>query len=85
MNEPLRGHLDNHFKSPHNTNKFVTNKSVDGYWKNMSDTLKQAYGNWVEGDRFWDRKDDIKLMIQYLDESAHILLTAQRRMGKTSL
>jgi hypothetical protein len=45
----------------------------------------QAYGNWVEGDRFWDREKDIELLIKRLDEGAHILLAAQRRMGKTSL
>ena len=47
--------------------------------------LKQAHGNWVEGDRFWDRESDIELLIGKLDEGAHILLMAQRRMGKTSL
>ena len=51
----------------------------------MQKKLIQAYGNWVEGDRFWDRKNDIELLINKLDEGAHILLVAQRRMGKTSL
>lgn len=47
--------------------------------------LVQAYGNWVEGERFWDRESDIELLTQKIDEGAHILLVAQRRMGKTSL
>lgn len=47
--------------------------------------LKQAHGNWVNGDRFWDRKEDLALLIQQIDEGAHLLLVAQRRMGKTSL
>ena len=51
----------------------------------MTKKLKQAHGNWVEGDRFWDREKDIELMIKKLDEGANILLVAQRRMGKTSL
>lgn len=51
----------------------------------MQKKLVQAHGNWVEGDRFWDRVDDTALMIERLDEGAHILLVAQRRMGKTSL
>ena len=51
----------------------------------MQKKLTQAYGNWVEGDRFWDRKADTELLINKLDEGAHILLVAQRRMGKTSL
>lgn len=49
------------------------------------DKLKQAYGNWVDGDRFWDREKDIDLLVEKIGEGAHILLTAQRRMGKTSL
>jgi hypothetical protein len=51
----------------------------------MKKKLKQAYGNWVEGDRFWDRESDTGLLIEKLDEGTHILLVAQRRMGKTSL
>lgn len=51
----------------------------------MQKKLVQAHGNWVEGDRFWDRESDTALMVEKLDEGAHILLVAQRRMGKTSL
>ncbi len=51
----------------------------------MRQKLIQANGNVVEGDRFWDRKIDIELMTMKIDEGAHILLVAQRRMGKTSL
>lgn len=52
----------------------------------MSDErLKRAVGNWVSGDRFWDREEELGLLIQYLDEGAQVLLVAQRRIGKTSL
>ena len=51
----------------------------------MRKKLKQAHGNWVEGDRFWNREADIELLTRKLAEGAHILLVAQRRMGKTSL
>ncbi len=47
--------------------------------------LKQAHGNWVEGDHFWDREQEIKVFIDRIEEGAHILLVAQRRIGKTSL
>jgi len=50
-----------------------------------ADRLTQAHGNWVEGDQFWDREDDITLFAEKLAEGAHLLLVAQRRMGKTSL
>lgn len=51
----------------------------------MERKLKQAQGNWVDGDRFWGREGDIRLLTRKIDEGAHISLVAQRRMGKTSL
>ncbi len=48
-------------------------------------SLKMAYGNWVDGDRFWGRETDLRIFISRIDSGAHSLLTAQRRMGKTSL
>ena len=48
-------------------------------------TLKMAHGNWVSGDRFWGREIDLELFISWIDAGAHQQLTAQRRMGKTSL
>ncbi len=47
--------------------------------------LTMAHGNWVEGGRFWGREADLEVFISRIDEGAHQLLTAQRRMGKTSL
>ena len=47
--------------------------------------MKKTVGNWVTGDRFWDREEEIPLFIELLDEGAHILLVAPRRVGKTSL
>ena len=47
--------------------------------------LKQAQGNWVDGDKFWGREVEIDLLKGKLDDGAHVLLVAQRRMGKTSL
>lgn len=51
----------------------------------MDKKLKQAHGNWVDGDRFWNRENDIKLFMKRIDEGAHQIIVAQRRMGKTSL
>jgi uncharacterized protein len=51
----------------------------------MKRKLKLAHGNWVEGDQFWDRETEVGRFIELLDEGAHILLVAQRRIGKTSL
>src|SRR5579864_6796305 len=47
--------------------------------------LKRATGNWVVGDRFWDREVEMALFKERLAEGAHLLLTAPRRIGKTSL
>jgi hypothetical protein len=51
----------------------------------MERKLQQAQGNWVDGDRFWGREDDLRILTRKIDERAHISIVAQRRMGKTSL
>ncbi len=51
----------------------------------MKDTLKQAVGNVVSGDRFWDREVEIELLTEKINDGANILLVGQRRLGKTSL
>ena len=47
--------------------------------------LKKAGGNWVDGDRFFDREVELEALSERVREGIHTLLTAQRRMGKTSL
>ncbi len=47
--------------------------------------LKKTVGNWVDGDGFFDREADIAELEDRIREGTHTLLTAQRRMGKTSL
>ena len=47
--------------------------------------LKRAVGNYVTGEMFWDREEDLDLITELLDEGAHILMAAPRRIGKTSL
>ena len=41
--------------------------------------------NWVDGDRFFDREVELQLLRERVENGTHTLLTAQRRMGKTSL
>ena len=48
-------------------------------------TLRKAGGNWVEGDRFFDRETELEVLTERVRDGTHTLLTAQRRMGKTSL
>ena len=48
--------------------------------------LRKGGGNWVEGeDRFFDRGTEIEALTERVRDGTHTLLTAQRRMGKTSL
>ena len=47
--------------------------------------LKKAGANWVEGDRFFDREVELEALAERVRDGIHTLLTAQRRMGKTSL
>lgn len=42
-------------------------------------------GKVVTGEWFWDREKEKELFVQKIDDGAHVLLVAQRRMGKTSL
>ena len=47
--------------------------------------MRKAGGNWVDGDRFFDREAEVEALMERVREGRHTLLTAQRRMGKTSL
>ena len=47
--------------------------------------LRKAGGNWVDGDRFFDRDAELEALTERVQDGVHTLLTAQRRMGKTSL
>jgi hypothetical protein len=47
--------------------------------------MKRATSGWVSGDRFWDRQQEMELLTEYLREGSSLLLTGQRRIGKTSL
>ena len=47
--------------------------------------LKKAGSNWVDGDRFFDRERELDILKARVRDGTHTLLTAQRRIGKTSL
>ena len=48
-------------------------------------SLRKAGSNWVDGDRFFNRERELEVLAGRVREGTHTLLTAQRRMGKTSL
>lgn len=47
--------------------------------------LVRNVGLWVDKERFWNREEELANLIELLDEGANILITAPRRIGKTSL
>ena len=47
--------------------------------------MNKSVGNWVVGDDFFDREAELAALAERVKEGTHTLLTAQRRMGKTSL
>ena len=47
--------------------------------------LRKAGGDWVAGDQFFDRDIEIEALTERVEDGIHTLITAQRRMGKTSL
>jgi hypothetical protein len=48
-------------------------------------SLKRATGNWVVGEQFWDRQDELQLFLERIEDGAHLMIVAPRRIGKTSL
>ena len=51
----------------------------------MKRRLKKAGGSWVAGERFFGRERDLGVLAERVREGAHTLLSAPRRIGKTSL
>ena len=47
--------------------------------------MKVSTGRWVSGENFFDRDQDLKILKQRIRDHNHVLLTGQRRMGKTSI
>ena len=47
--------------------------------------MKSATGRWVSGDDFFGRERELQVLTTLLRDHNHVLLTGQRRMGKTSI
>ena len=47
--------------------------------------MKSSTGRWVSGDDFFDRERELRILEQRVRDGNHVLLTGQRRMGKTSI
>ena len=47
--------------------------------------MKSSTGRWVSGEDFFDRERELQVLETRVRDGNHILLTGQRRMGKTSV
>ncbi len=47
--------------------------------------MRSSTGRWVSGDDFFDREPELKALESRVRDFNHVLLTGQRRMGKTSI
>ena len=47
--------------------------------------MRSSTGRWVSGDDFFDRKSELLTLEERVRGRNHLLLTGQRRMGKTSI
>ena len=47
--------------------------------------MKASTGRWVSGEDFFDRDKELRVLEMQVRDGNHVLLTGQRRMGKTSV
>ena len=47
--------------------------------------MRPTAGRWVSGDDFFDREPELRVLESHVRDHNHVLLTGQRRMGKTSI
>ncbi len=47
--------------------------------------MRSSTGRWVSGDDFFDRERELQILETQARDRNHVLLTGQRRMGKTSV
>ncbi len=47
--------------------------------------MRLSTGRWVSGDDFFDRATELRLLESLVRDRNHVLLSGQRRMGKTSI
>ena len=47
--------------------------------------MQSSTGRWVSGDNFFDRESELRLLESRVCGGNHVLLSGQRRMGKTSI
>ena len=66
-------------------NNLVANNNVANNSVVIFPTMKKGGSNWVDGDKFFNRDAELEVLAERAEEGIHSLITAPRRMGKTSL
>lgn len=49
------------------------------------EAMNSSTGRWVSGDNFFNRERELQILETRVRDRNHVLLTGQRRMGKTSI
>ena len=47
--------------------------------------MRSSTGRWVSGEDFFNRERELQILEAQVQDRNHVLLTGQRRMGKTSV
>ena len=68
--------VDNELVDPHDSTNLLNMDMA---------AMKSSTGRWVSGDDFFDREPELRLLESRVRDGNHVLLTGQRRMGKTSV
>ncbi len=70
-------------------NRNVDNNLVElycGVWeRRIGSTMRSSTGRWVSGNDFYGRDRELQVLEARVRDRNHVLLTGQRRMGKTSI
>ena len=66
-------------------NEFVVYSLVRPESRQRRTNVRPTAGRWVSGDDFFDREGELRVLESHVRGRNHLLLTGQRRMGKTSI
>lgn len=47
--------------------------------------MRSSTGRWVSGEDFFDREGELEFLASRIRDGNHMVMTGQRRMGKTSI
>ena len=66
-------------------NEFVVYSRVRPASHQLRTNMRPTVGRWVSGEDSFDREGELRVLESHVRGRNHLLLTGQRRMGKTSI